>query len=416
MVNVILGQHFVSAGKIHSRVSIRIQNVRFETWQSTLKRYPKTLLGSEGKRQVYHNNDTNEIVFDRNVAAFDAILFYYQSYGILARPPSLTMEEFLDECDFFEIDPEDIKRLKENENYDGNHNEVMEPNGNYRDCNKTLEPLKGTVTKSDIFQNKNQGCIAFYRNTLWEFFENPSSSTIASFFAVFCFVLISASVVLACMLTVPEIQNSRNPDIFKDNWALAELTLNSCFAFEYLMRLIVTPYYIKFLTSPLNVIDLLAFSPYFIALLINPAKISRLSFMRMLRMIRVLRLLRLSKQSKHVAAVLQMLKRSVSKIITLVLCYFIAAVVFGSLFYYLEVGRPGTPFTSIPQSMWWAFQSVIPLGYGDIVPSGLKGKLVGGSILVFGAVTLTVPLLHLSGNYLAHYADVFGLQVGRDLK
>ena len=52
------------------------------------------------------------------------------------------------------------------------------------------------------------------------------------------------------------------------------------------------------------------------------------------------------------------------------------------------------------------FSTVIPLCYGDIVASRLKGELVGGSILVFGAVTLTIPLLHLSGNYLADYADL----------
>ena len=410
------GQSFISKAKFHNRINIRIRNVKFETWQSTLKRYPKTLLGCEGKRHVYYDELTDEFVFDRSVPAFDSILFYYQSNGILNRPTFLTMEEFLDECNFFELEEKDIKRLKEFENYDEVENESEEQNEKYEDSDETLELLNGSVKKSNTSTGQNNNCINSCRTMLWEFFEEPSSSKIASVFAIFSFVLITASVVLACMLTIPEIQNSRNPDLFRDPWALIELSLNGCFALEYFLRLTVAPKLIKFIISPVNLIDLSAFFPYFIVLLINPGKISTLSFLRMLRMIRVLRLLRLSKQSKNVAAVMEMLKKSVKDIFTLVLCYFIAAVVFGSLQYYMEVGAPGTPFNSIPQSMWWAFQTIIPLGYGDIVPSGLKGKIIGGSVALFGAITLTVPLLHLGGKYLAGYAEKTNIPVGKDLK
>ena len=406
-------QSCISRIKTHTRINIRIQNIRFETQQSTLKRYPKTLLGCEGKRQVYYDEFTGEIVLDRNAAAFDAILFYYQSYGILARPPFLTMEEFLDECKFFELDQEDINTMKKMEGYNENDNGNMEQSEN---SDEILALLEESVRRLQVTIQHNQNCINLCKAKLWRFFEEPSSSKAASFFAIFSFLLIAASVALACMLTIPEIQNRRNPKFFKDTWALIELTLNSCFALEYLLRLFAAPYLIKFLTSPLNMIDLSAFFPYFIVLLIDPARISSLSFLRMLRMIRVLRLLRLSKQSKQVAAVMELLKDSVKDIFTLVLCYFIAAVVFGSLQYYMEVGTPGTPFTSIPQSMWWAFQTIIPLGYGDIVPSGLKGKIIGGSVAVFGAVTLTVPLLHVGGKYLAGYSEKVNMPMGQDLK
>ena len=417
MFAIVQTRRFIPWTENHDkRINIRVQNVRFETLVSTLNRYPRTLLGCKEKRQVYYNENTDEIEFDRSVLAFDAILFYYQSYGILNRPPLVEMEEFLDECNFFELDQEEIKKMKEIESYIEDDNENIQPNEDNKDGDEMLELLKESARKPNILIEQNQNCIKSCRERLWRFFEEPSSSRVAGLFAIFSFLLIAASVAIACMLTIPEIGNDRNPDPFKDTWALIELTLNSCFALEYVLRFMVTPRFIKFLLSPLNVIDLLAFLPYFVVFLMDPANISRWSFLRMIRMIRVLRLLRLSKQSKKVAAVLKMLKDSVKDIFTLVLSYFVSAVVFGSLQYYMEVGTHKTPFTSIPQSMWWAFQTIVPLGYGDIVPSSLRGKIIGGSVAAFGAITLTVPLLHLGGKFLADYADKNDLPVGRDVK
>ena len=329
----------------------------------------------------------------------------------------MAMEEFLEECRFFELDGDAIKKMKEVENYtEENRKESIELVQSQTDSDETLQLLTHASGQLNNAVCRDDSYFCLWRGKLWNFFEEPSSSIFASIFAIFSFLLISVSVVLPCALTIPKIQQGRNPDIFKDPWALIELSLNSCFALEYILRLTVCPHFIKFLTSPLNLIDLSAFLPYFIALSINPDKLSSLSLLRMVRMVRVLRLLRLSKQSKKVAVVMDMLKRSVKDISTLVLCYFVSAVVFGSLQYYMELGTPNTPFTSIPQSMWWAFQTVIPLGYGDIVPISTRGKIIGGSVAVLGAITLTVPLLHLGGKFLAEYAETNDIPVGRDVK
>ena len=401
------------------RIRIRVRNYRYETLSSTLNRYPRSLLGCEAKRQAYYHETTDEIVFNRNAAAFDAILFYYQSRGILTRPPLISMEEFLNECNFFELEKDDIQRMKLVENYeDDKENQNVELVSNEKSMDGTSELLAHSNEQLtyQIWTGQNQSCIISCRKKLWKFLEEPSSSNFASFFAILSFLLISVSVFLSCSLTIPEIEKSRNPDLLRDPWAITELGLNVFFALEYFLRFITTPHVIRFLVSPLNLIDLLAFFPYFVVFILDPTKISSLSFLRMIRMVRVLRLLRLSKQSRKVAAVTQFLRESVKDIATLVVCYFISAVVFGSLEYYVETGISGTPFTSIPQSIWWAFQTLIPIGYGDIIPISSRGKAVGGSVAIFGAVTLTVPLLHLGGKYLVGYTTVSNVHIGKDCK
>ena len=49
---------------------------------------------------------------------------------------------------------------------------------------------------------------------------------------------------------------------------------------------------------------------------------------------------------------------------------------FGSLGYYLENGEEDTGFSSIPQGMWWAVQTLTSVGYGDFTTETLLGKVL----------------------------------------
>ena len=364
------------------RIVIRVQNTVYETFIDTLNRYPSTLLGSHEKRRQFYDPFAHELFLDRDAEAFDAILFYYQSFGMLTRPPWVPMEDFLEECEFFRIEKEDVRKLKEKEDYE--------------DVSEIIEEVSEVEESKDRYTLLEQ---------IWEFFEQPSSSKTASVYAILSFILIAASVVLSCSLTIPDTEKARNPDFFKDSWSLIELSLNVIFGLEYVLRLISSPRRLNFVISPLNVIELAAILPYFVVLTIDVRKISTLSFLRIIRIIRVLRLLRLSKQSTKVAATIKFLAESTKDMLTLVTCYLITAIVFGSIQYYSEAGVQDTLFTSIPESVWWALQTIIPLGYGDIVPTTVRGKVFAGIVAVVGSVTLTVPLLHIGGRYLNAHTD-----------
>ena len=51
----------------------------------TLDRFPDTLLGNKELRRQYYNSSKEEIVLSRNSEVFEAVLFYYQSNGILGK-------------------------------------------------------------------------------------------------------------------------------------------------------------------------------------------------------------------------------------------------------------------------------------------------------------------------------------------
>jgi len=99
------------------RITINISGLRFETQQSTLNRFPSTLLGNQARRDTFYDRARDEYVFDRNRSSFDAILYYYQSSGRLRRPANVPIDIFIDELDFYEIDPDTIERYRVEEGF-----------------------------------------------------------------------------------------------------------------------------------------------------------------------------------------------------------------------------------------------------------------------------------------------------------
>ena len=58
-----------------SRITVNVSGERYETFESTLQRFPKTLLANEEKRKRYFCTQRNEYFFNRNRNCFAYILF-----------------------------------------------------------------------------------------------------------------------------------------------------------------------------------------------------------------------------------------------------------------------------------------------------------------------------------------------------
>lgn len=76
----------------------------------------------------------------------------------------------------------------------------------------------------------------------------------------------------------------------------------------------------------------------------------------------------------------------------------IETILVGSIMYYLE-STSNTQFYSIPQSMWWCLVTLTSVGYGDIAPITWMGKLFSGTVMVFGAATMTLPICSVASTF-----------------
>lgn len=365
-----------------SRIKFNISGEIFETFEKTMQRYPDTLLGDFKKRGSFYCHQRNEYFFDRNRLSFAAILYFYQSNGILSCPSEIRVEDFEEECIFFELPLDVIKRMKFKEGV------MFEEDEEEEDEN------------SEIFQDERFMCL--FQRKAWDLLENPETSACARYFALFSLSIIAVSIVVSCLETMPNLNQHHDHGAIKSNpWSLIELILNTWFLFELMIRFVFSPNKKKFCTSFLNCIDALAIIPYFILLIVASESVKSVKMLRMLRLLRVFRLFRLSKHSKRVKVVGDIIRSSLHDLQILIVCLLMLMVFGGSLMYFMEDREV---FTSIPESLWWAVQTITTLGYGDITPTSSAGKLFAACFMAFGALTISLPVLSIVTKFTSYYA------------
>lgn len=129
-----------------TRLTINVSGRRFQTYQSTLERYPNTLLGNQRRRTFFYDTETDEYFFDRHCLSFEAILYYYQSYGRLRRPDNVPLDTFFEEITFFDLGNDVIKQVRQDEDVEEAHKILLPTNGFCRHVWANLEYPQYSIT------------------------------------------------------------------------------------------------------------------------------------------------------------------------------------------------------------------------------------------------------------------------------
>lgn len=141
---------------------------------------------------------------------------------------------------------------------------------------------------------------------------------------------------------------------------------------------------LRFMRSPLAVIDLLAVLPFWLSMFI-PLDL------RFLRLARLLRVLKLTRYSAATNLLFEVLREEARVMGAAVFMLFLLLMLMASATYYAENGVQPDAFANIPQSMWWAVITVTTVGYGDVVPITPLGKLFGAALGVVGVGMVALP-------------------------
>jgi len=166
---------------------------------------------------------------------------------------------------------------------------------------------------------------------------------------------------------------------------LSEIGTVSIFTAEYLLRWVVADRKLGFALSFFGLVDLLAILPFYIGLGVD---------LRSIRVVRLLRLFRILKLTRYSAAVQRLHRALIIAREDLVLFGSTAVI----LLYVASVGvyffeRDAQPehFASIFHSLWWAVVTLTTVGYGDVVPVTVGGRMFTGVVLVLGLGVIAVP-------------------------
>ena len=72
---------------------------------------------------------------------------------------------------------------------------------------------------------------------------------------------------------------------------------------------------------------------------------------------------------------------------------------YSSAVYYAELHVAESTIHSIPDAFWWAIVTMTTVGYGDEVPAGTVGRLIGAACAVSGILTVAIPVPIIAGHF-----------------
>src|SRR5262249_10151040 len=111
---------------------------------------------------------------------------------------------------------------------------------------------------------------------------------------------------------------------------------------------------------------------------------------RVLRLLRLLRMLKLVRHSTTFGLLFAVLREEARSVPAWLFVLLLTVTLSGSLMYMLEGEEQPAVFTSIPVAMWWAIETLTTVGYGDIVPVTVIGRVIGGMVSIVGIGTLAL--------------------------
>ncbi len=168
------------------------------------------------------------------------------------------------------------------------------------------------------------------------------------------------------------------------------------FLTEYILRIWVadlTPRYqkpiigrLRYMLSPMALIDLLAILPSLIFV-----GSTDLRFLRAVRLFRIVRLLHLPHLNEAMHSIWQAARSKRAEFLIAGVIMFVLLLICSSLVYFAEHNAQPKAFSSIPAALWWGIMTLTTVGYGDIYPITLAGKILAAIFAALGIGFFALP-------------------------
>jgi len=174
---------------------------------------------------------------------------------------------------------------------------------------------------------------------------------------------------------------------YREFFITIEWVFTIVFTLEYLLRVFSSPAPLKYITSFYGIIDLLAILPTYLGLIFDQSTF--LLTIRALRLLRIFRVFKLGRYLNEASVLVKALQLSMHKIVVFFGAVLTLVLILGSFLYLIEGEENG--FTSIPQSIYWAIVTITTVGYGDIAPATILGKILASIAMLIGYSIIAVP-------------------------
>ena len=205
-------------------------------------------------------------------------------------------------------------------------------------------------------------------------------------------VLILLSVTAIVLESVPSISKGRERLFF-----FVEFVALVVFSVEFILRVWSAPEHTPyaemhpwaarwhFVRTPLAMVDLLSTIPLYVVLFAE-------ADLRVVLIFRLLRFFKLARYSPGMRSLATAMKAERNALFASGVLLFGAMLLSSSLIHLAEGHAQPDRFGTIPDSMWWAIVTLTTVGYGDVVPITLAGRIIAGFTMVTGMLMLALPI------------------------
>ena len=157
------------------------------------------------------------------------------------------------------------------------------------------------------------------------------------------------------------------------------------FTIEYILRIYVSKKKLGFIFSFYGIIDFLAIMPYYLTGFID------LRFVRAFRIFRIFRILKLIRYNEALNRFGTAAKIVREELILFLIVSLILIFISSAGIYYFENEAQPEVFQSVFHSTWWSIVTLTTVGYGDVYPITVGGKIFTFFVLMIGVGLVSVP-------------------------
>jgi voltage-gated potassium channel len=185
----------------------------------------------------------------------------------------------------------------------------------------------------------------------------------------------------------------------------AEWVFTILFSIEYAIRIWVVRKKKKFILSFYGIIDLISIIPTYLTIIVNGTH-----YLLVLRILRLLRIFRVLKMTRHIGEanhLISAMRASWAKISVFIFYVLAVTMILGTMMYIVEgVIAENEGFSNVPQSIYWAIVTISTVGYGDVTPVTVAGKMLATVIILTGYGIIAVPTGIVTAEIYGRYAQV----------
>lgn len=145
----------------------------------------------------------------------------------------------------------------------------------------------------------------------------------------------------------------------------------------------------RFLMQPVSIADVLAFLPELIAMVFFPDSTSAL--FPALRALRLFRLFKLARYVPAFAIVGAAVRRAWAPLMAALAVAAAQLYIAAMMLYLIEGESKPEAFGSIARAMWWAVVTLTTVGYGDVYPDSMWGRVAAGLVALAGVGIVAMP-------------------------